>query len=119
MADLADLVAKYSESLHAYADDTQLYLHLCRNEIASSIHKLERCVLDIGQWMSANRLKLNADKTELLFASSSNSCATLSHRYLVLQLGTDTAVASSHVRLLGVDISSDLSLDHHVCRMNE
>ena len=60
MADLADLVAKYSESLHAYADDTQLYLHLCCNEIASSVDKLERCVLDIDHWMSANRLKLNA-----------------------------------------------------------
>jgi len=32
--------------------------------------------------------------------------------YLVLQLGADTAVACSHVQLLGVDISSDLSLDH-------
>ena len=52
--------------------------------------------------MSANRLKLNADKTELLFASSSYSCATLSGRYPVLQLGADTAVASGHVRLLGV-----------------
>jgi len=41
----------------------------------------------------------------------------LSDRYPVLQLGADTAVACSHVRLLGVDISSDLSLDHHVSRI--
>jgi len=116
MADLADRVAKYVVSLHSYADDTQLYLHLCRNEIASSVDKLELYVLDIGHWMSANRLK-NANKTELLFASSSHSCATLSHiRHPVLQLGTDTAVASSHVCLLGVDISSDLSLDHQTLR---
>jgi len=83
MADLADRVAKYGVSLHAYADDTQLYLLLCRNEIASSVDKLERCVLDIGHWMSAHRLKLNADKTELRFASSSHTCATPSHRYSV------------------------------------
>jgi len=38
----------------------------------------------------------------------------MSGKYPVLQLGVDTAVACSHVRLLGVDISSDLSLDHHV-----
>ena len=61
--------------------------------------------------MSSNRLKLNADKTELLFASSSHICDMLSGRYPVLHLGADTAVACSHVRLLGVDISSDLSLD--------
>jgi len=62
---------------------------------------------------------LVAYKAKLLFASSSHSCATLSHRYPVglLQLGSDTAVASSHVRLLGVDVSSDLSLDHHVSRI--
>jgi len=48
MADLADRVAQYDVSLHAYADDTQWYLHFCRNEIASSVDQLERCVLDIG-----------------------------------------------------------------------
>jgi len=67
--------------------------------------------------MSANRPKLNSDKTELLFASSSHSCATLSDRYLVLQLEADATVTCSHVRLLSVDISSGLSLDHHVCRI--
>jgi len=40
----------------------------------------------------------------------------LSGGYSVLHLGADTAVACSHVRLLSVDISSDLSLDHHVSR---
>jgi len=67
--------------------------------------------------MSANRLKLNADKMEPLFASSSRSCAMLSGGYPVLQLGADTAVVCSHVRLLGVDISTDLSLDRHVSRV--
>jgi len=117
MADLADRAAQYSLSLHAYDDDTHLYLHFCRNEITSSVDQPERCVLDIGHWMSANRLKLNTDKTELLFASSSHSCATLSDRYPVLQLGADTTVACSHVRLLGVYITSDPSLDHHVSRI--
>ena len=35
-----------------------------------------------------------------------------------LKLGADTAVASSHVRLLGVDISLDLSVDRHVSRVS-
>jgi len=52
--------------------------------------------------------KLNADKTELLFASSSHSWATLSGMYPVLELpvGADTAIACSHVHLLRVDVSS-------------
>jgi len=113
-ADLADRAAKYGVSLHAYADDTQLYLHFRRDEMASSADQLERCVLDIGHWMSANRLKLNADKIERLFISSGHCCAALKGSYPVLKLDADTAVASSHVRLLGVDISLDLSVDRHV-----
>ena len=34
MADLADRAVKYGVSLHAYADDTQLYLHFSRDEMA-------------------------------------------------------------------------------------
>jgi len=90
MADLADRIAKYGASLYAYADDKQAYLHFCRNKIASSVDQLEAWVLDISHCMSTNRLKLNTDKTELLFASSSHSSATLSGRYPVLQLGADT-----------------------------
>ena len=51
MADLADRAVKYGVSLHAYADDTQLYLHFRRDEMASFADQLERCVLDIGNWM--------------------------------------------------------------------
>ena len=97
-ADLADRGAKYGVSLHAYADDTQLYLHFRRDEMASSADQLERCVLDIGHWMSANRLKLNADKTDLLFASSGHCYAALKGSYPMLKLGADTAVARSHIR---------------------
>jgi len=103
-------------SLHAYADDTQLYLHFRRDKMASSADQLERCILDIGHWMSANRLKLNTDKTELLFTSSGHSCAALKGSYPMLKLGADTAVASSHVRLLGMDISLDLSVNRYVSR---
>jgi len=77
MADLAGRAVKYGMSLHAYADDTQLYLHFRGDQMASSADQLERCVLDIGHWMSTNRLKLNADKTELLFAGSGHCCVAL------------------------------------------
>ena len=85
MADLADLVVKYGLCLHAYADDTQLYFHFYRSELTLSAVQLERCVHDIGHWMSANRLTLNADKTELLFAGSSHACfITVSYTHLTL-----------------------------------
>jgi len=62
--------------------------------------------LNTASWTSAtgclfaNRLKLNADKTELLFTSSGHNCATLSGKFSVLHLGADIVIACSHVHLL-------------------
>ena len=64
--------------------------------------------------MSANRLKLNPDKTELLWAGSKYSWTLLGSSGLSLQLDSDTIMASDHVRVLGVTFSCDLSLDKHV-----
>ena len=59
--------------------------------------------------MSANRLKLNMDKTELLCAGTRH--ALLGSRGLSLQLGADIVAAGDDVRVLSVTISSDLSLE--------
>ena len=64
--------------------------------------------------MSANRLKLNTDKTELLWTGSRHSISQLHGHGPSIQLGADTVPACDHVRLLGVIISADLSLDRHV-----
>jgi len=64
--------------------------------------------------MAANRLKLNADKTELLWAGSKYGSASPVGRGPPLWLRDETITASDHVRLLSVTISSDLSSDKHV-----
>jgi len=63
-ADLAAIAEKHAVSLHAFADDTQLYLHCRRVDTASAAAQLEWCIIHIGHWMSANRLKLNTEKAE-------------------------------------------------------
>ena len=70
--------------------------------------------MDIGRWMSANRLKLNTDKTELLRTGSRHNISQLDGYGPCIQLGADTVPACDHVWLLGVIISADLSLDRHV-----
>jgi len=114
IADLADEIDQHGDNFHAYADDSQLYVHCNHVDTASSVTRLERCIANIGHWMSANRLKLNADKTELLWTGTKHSLSLLGGCGPDLRLGADTVTASEHVRLLGVTISSDLSLDKHV-----
>ena len=67
--------------------------------------------------MSANRLKLNADKTELLWVGLKYSQPSLGNKGLPLHIDSDTVTASDHVRVLGVTFSADLSLEKHVSSM--
>ena len=54
-----------------YADDTQVYVILKNDsDCTSIITKLERCINDIKAWSSANDLKLNEDKTEVIHVTS-------------------------------------------------
>ena len=110
-SDLADVAAAHDVNIHSYANDrpTQLYLQCQRRDITTTIQRLEICTTDMRHWMAANRLKLNADKTELWDGS-----ASLVGSGPPLRLGDETITASDHVRLLGVTISSDLSTDKHV-----
>ena len=48
----------------------QLYLRCQRQHMTTAGRRLEMCLTDVSHWMAANRLKLNADKTELLWAGS-------------------------------------------------
>ena len=73
---------------------------------------------DVGQWMSANRLKLNTEKTEQLWAGSRHGQSSVTDCRPSLQLGADTIKAQDDVRLLGVTISSDLSLQRHVSNVS-
>jgi hypothetical protein len=64
--------------------------------------------------MSANGLKLNADKTDLIWTGTRHGVACLSDGGPALTLGDDTVDGASAVRVLGVTITPDLMLDRHV-----
>ena len=66
VADLAGIVAEYNISVHAYADDNQLYIHCQPEDAQSAVLSVQQCVSVIEQWMAASRLRLNMDKTELM-----------------------------------------------------
>ena len=66
-----------------------------RDDVMSAVRRIENCIDDVRHWMSANRLKLNADKTELLWAGSRHGPAVLGSAGPSLQLKTETVMAST------------------------
>ena len=83
---LSTLIGRHKGvNFHFYADDTQLYVHLSHRNASAAFDKLNRCLQDVKEWLSASKLKLNPDKTEfILFGSKKQrerlsaliSCAT-------------------------------------------
>ena len=70
-------------------------------ELTNSITKIEECLSDIDKWMSINRLKLNKDKTELLYLFSKYN---LQQSLPPLRFGTDKP--SPHARNIGAIVDT-------------
>ena len=67
---LFEVVKNHLPNIHAYTDDTQIYLSFKPDStvgvvgVQDAITALQDCITDIRNWMIADRLKLNDDKTD-------------------------------------------------------
>ena len=97
-----------------YAGDTQLYISFSTHndmELTNSITKIEECLSGIDKLMSINRLKLNKDKTELLYLFSKyNPQQSLPP----LRFGTDIIKPPSHAKDIGTIFDTTMSMLPHV-----
>jgi len=96
-------------NFHLFADDTQTYSHCSPSYVDSVVCHLDGCNTEIDHWMSANRLKLNEDKTALVWTGS------IRHNLSLLGgcgpcFGDNVIKPSDHVRLRGVTTAADLVL---------
>ena len=68
-SELFEVLRGHFPDVHAYADDTQLYLSFKPNSDVDqhdAITAMEPCVKAIRNWMLVEKLKLNDDITEFL-----------------------------------------------------
>ena len=100
------LTLKFSLLVQCYTDDTRLYFHIAPNHTVTARDCLEEGIDAIYQWLSSNRLKLNTDKTEIMWYSSAKQCDSFPE--LPLSIGNVTVQPTQTVCNLGVQIRSDL-----------
>ena len=111
--DLNSLVEQMGFKIHSFADDNNIYMGFQPiNGLSQAKLDLETCVDRIRKYMSHNYLKINIDKTQILF------CGTPSHLELYGTrldefeqfLGMDCS-RTKHGKTLGVKLDESLKFD--------
>ena len=115
---LSHIISKSASNHHLYADDTQLYMSFSPNYFSSNITHLEGTISSINDWMSANFLSLNPDKTEFLLIGHPKQLSKLDHPTLSLPDNVILSPAKS-ARNLGVIFDSNLSFTDHISAISK
>ena len=114
--DLVELIRSQNLQPHLYADDSQLYGSCRPGDTLTLADRVTRCVdLVMTRWMRSNRLRLNSDKTEVIWVSTSRR----QHQLPVWPMLIDGSLVHPvrTVRNLGVFIDADLVMRSHVTRV--
>lgn len=113
-ADVVSIVQAHDISVHCYADDLQLYTHCRPRDTAAAAARLLHCIQAVDEWMGSNRLKMNPDKTQIIWLGSRQRLATFD-TLSPLRLHDGTIVTpSTSVRNLGVVFDSEMLMADHV-----
>ena len=109
-APVSDIASRNGLCVHLYADDTQLYVTL--DNTNRYVATIENCICEIKDWMTANFLRLNSDKTEVLLIGTPYQLKKLSN--IELRMDDSIIFSSDYVRNLGAYFDKSLSMDRFV-----
>ena len=107
-ADVQKLVESFGFRVHLYADDTQFHDSCKSTDAAVLAARAMRVIEAVRGWMSSNRLRLNADKTQFIWLGTS-------HFLDVLQI--NSIPANDVVNNLGVYFDPELLMERQVNKL--
>ena len=110
---LSSLIHSHKLDHHLYADDTQVYISLSTADTDLSLKQLGDCLSDISGWMTNNKLRLNANKTDFIIIGTSRQRSKLT-RFFPTNILSHSITPSDTVRNLGVTFDSDFNFRKHI-----
>ena len=81
---LSAIIDSLSIINHSFADDIQLQMSAPPDRISELHHSMQSCISDVKAWATANMLRLNDNKTELMLVTSKE--LSISITYLLQSL---------------------------------
>ena len=101
---------------HPYIDDTQVYISMPTVYYLEATDHLTTCITPICDWMASNRLKLNEDKTQIIWLGTRQQLDKITVQTLTQP--NVTVPFSTVVNDLGVLIDSQLTMADHIAALS-
>jgi hypothetical protein len=114
---IGDIVRAHGMNLHLYADDTQLYVSCPISEAVTTKEELEQCVSALRDWMSANLLKLNDDKTEFMVVGTRHTLQHCTNQLACIKVGNTNVNSAASAKNIGVVMDPLLSMEKQVSKI--
>ena len=114
--DIVSIGDKHGVLIDLYADDSQWYFSFSPlDERSEAIEKMQNCIADLKLWMEDNYLKVNFDKTDVLFLGDPSYCSVFNNGLNCVIQGEEFCYnLNAHVKSLGVYLDSSLTMKNMI-----
>ena len=110
---LSAIIDSHSIIHHSFADDLQLQMSASPDKISELLHSMQSCISDIKAWTTANMLKFNDNKKELMLFTS-KSTKHLHNLPTLITIGNDQIPFKQSMKKLGLTLDCHLTINAHV-----
>ena len=98
---------------HSFADDLQSEMSAPPDRISELLHSMQSCISDVKAWATANMLKLNDNKTELMLVTSKGT-KHLNSLPTSITMGNVQIPFKQCVKKFGFILDCHLTMNAHV-----
>ena len=110
---LSAIIDSHSIMHHSFSDDLQLQMSVPPDRISELLHSMQSCISDVNAWATANMLKLNDNKTELMLVTS-NRTKHLHNLPTSITIGIAQVHFKQSVKNLCFTLDCHLTMNAHV-----
>ena len=110
---LSAIINSHSIKHHSFADDLQLQMFAPTDRISELLHSMQLCTSDVKSWATADMLKLNDNKTELMLFTSKRT-KHLHNIPTSITIGNAQIPCKQSVKYLGLALDCHLTTNAHV-----